>query len=70
MFVLENKSAKQLFNHGILTTFGKLDAVDIDEIDGCADQLIPILIMRYGWSNTVARLKVDQFMRQFPACSP
>jgi hypothetical protein len=62
MFVLENKSAKQLFNHGILTTFGKLDAIDIEEIDGCEDQLIPILVMRYGWSSAIARSKVEQFM--------
>jgi hypothetical protein len=69
MFVLENKSAKQLFNHGILTTFGKLDAIDIDEIDGCEEQLIQLLIMRYGWSSSVTRFKVEQFIRQLPISS-
>lgn len=58
-------SAIQRFNHGILTTFGKLDTFDIDNVNGRPDQLAVVLMKYYGWSNEVTDYKVDQFMRQF-----
>ena len=62
MSIVAKKPVKQIFNQGILTTFGKLDIPDIEEIDGRPDQLAALLIKRYDWSSTDAKRKVDLFM--------
>ena len=64
MLGLANKSARQKFNDGILTTFGKLDAFDIEKVDGRPDQLVINLMKYYGWSSVDAQHKVNQFMRR------
>jgi hypothetical protein len=62
MIDVTNKSATQRFNHGIVTTFGKLDAFDIEKIDGHPDKLVTFLMKEYGWSSADAQQKVDQLM--------
>jgi hypothetical protein len=62
MSIVVKKPVKQIFNQGILTTFGKLDIPDIEEIDGRPDQLAALLIKRYDWSSNDAKRKVDLFM--------
>jgi hypothetical protein len=62
MSIVAKKPVKQIFNQGILTTFGKLDILDIEAIDGRPDQLAALLIKRYDWSSTDAKRKVDLFM--------
>jgi hypothetical protein len=62
MSIVAKKPVKQIFNKGILTTFGKLDILDIEAIDGRPDQLAALLIKRYDWSSTDAKRKVDLFM--------
>ena len=62
MSIVAKKPVKQIFNQGILTTFGKLDIPDIEEIDGRPDQLAALLIKRYDWSSNDAKRKVDLFM--------
>jgi uncharacterized protein (DUF2132 family) len=55
------KTVKSAFGIGILQTFGKLDQRDIDEIDGRPERLVHQLIEQYGWTEAVARRKVDAF---------
>lgn len=62
MSIVAKKPVKQIFNQGILTTFGKLDILDIEAIDGRPDQLAALLIKRYDWSSIDAKRKVDLFM--------
>jgi hypothetical protein len=62
MSIVAKKPVKQIFNQGILTTFGKLDILDIEAIDGRPDQLAALLSKRYDWSSTDAKRKVDLFM--------
>lgn len=62
MSIVAKKPVKQVFNQGILTTFGKLDILDIETIDGRPDQLAAFLIKRYDWNSTDAKRKVDLFM--------
>lgn len=62
MSIVAKKPVKQVFNQGILTTFGKLDILDIETIDGRPDQLAAFLIKRYDWSSTDVKRKVDLFM--------
>jgi hypothetical protein len=69
MLGLANKSARQKFNDGILTTFGKLDAFDIEKVDGRPDQLVINLMKYYGWSSADAQHKVNQFMRRISSSS-
>ncbi len=61
MLDLVNQSEKKRFDHGILTTFGKLDLADIEEVDGRPELLVPLLMKLYRWSSTTAQHKVDQF---------
>ncbi len=61
MSSVAKKTAKQIFNHGIVTTFGKLDAIDIENVDGQPDQLVTLLVKKYGWSRTDAKHRVDLF---------
>jgi hypothetical protein len=62
MSIVAKKPVKQIFNQGILTTFGKLDIPDIEAIDGRPDQLAALLSKRYDWSSIDAKRKVDLFM--------
>jgi hypothetical protein len=62
MSIVAKKPVKQIFNQGILTTFGKLDILDIEAIDGRPDQLAALLSKRYDWSSIDAKRKVDLFM--------
>ena len=62
MSIVAKKPVKQIFNQGILTTFGKLDILDIEAIDGRPDQLVALLSKRYDWSSIDAKRKVDLFM--------
>ena len=62
MSIVAKKPVKQIFNQGILTTFGKLDILDIEAIDGRPDQLAALLSKRYDWSSIEAKRKVDLFM--------
>ena len=52
---------KSAFDAGILTTFGKLDQQDINEVDGHAERLVALLIERYAWSSDVAQSRVESF---------
>ena len=70
MLGMENKSARQKFNDGILRTFGKLDALDIENVDGSPDQLVINLLKYYGWSSAVAQQKVNQFINRISRGSP
>lgn len=56
------ETKKQIFDHAIVTTFGKLDARDIEAIDGRPEQLVVMLIKHYGWNKTDAQEKVDRFL--------
>ncbi len=56
------ETKKKIFDHAIVTTFGKLDARDIEAIDGRPEQLVVMLIKHYGWSKTDAQEKVDRFL--------
>lgn len=69
MLNIAKTESLQLFNHGILTTFGKLDALDIASLDGCPDQLVALLQSKYEWSCSVAQHKVDLFLTQVSNCS-
>lgn len=62
MLGVANRSATKTFNDGILTTFGKLDEFEIEELDGQPEKLVVALMKYYGWSDAGAREKVDQFL--------
>jgi hypothetical protein len=59
---IAKRSARQRFHHGIITTFGKLDTLDIEQLDGSSAQLVGLVMTRYGWSSAEAQHKVEQFM--------
>ena len=61
MFGHDSKTAKLVFNAGILQTFGKLSQSSIDEIDGRPERLTAALIQQYGWQEDVARRRVEAF---------
>lgn len=54
------KSEKAAFAQGILSTFGKLDECDIEQIDGRLERLIALLMVRYSWSDEYARRKIRE----------
>ena len=64
-----NKIARKRFDDGIATTFGKLDALEIADIDGRSVQLATLLMKKYGWSSAVAQHKVDLFMTRIASSS-
>ncbi len=55
--------ANQEFNRAIMSTFGKLDASDIDAIDGSSERLVSRLVEHYGWNQAETQAKVDRFLR-------
>ncbi len=61
MFGLKKRQKKLAFNARILTTFGKLDQLDIANINGCSQRLATQLMDRYGWSPTDAQIKAERF---------
>ena len=61
MLGLKWKPSRSTFNARLLTTFGKLDEQDIDDINGCQQRLAVHLINRYGWNTEEAQAKVDRF---------
>lgn len=63
------KTARNRFNDGILTTFGKIDAQEIAEVDGQPVQLATLLMKKYGWSSADAQHKVDLFMTRISSIS-
>jgi hypothetical protein len=69
MLSAAKKTARQRFNDGILTTFGKLDALEIANVDGQPVQLATLLTKRYGWSSADAQHKVDLFMTRISSSS-
>ncbi len=56
------ETKKHVFDHAIVTTFGKLDARDIEEIDGRPEQLVVMLMKHYGWSKTDSQEKADRLL--------
>ena len=69
---LMNIPSNTAFNARILTTFGKLDAEDIEGIDGCTDRLVTQLMDRYGWSAAYTQTRIDGFctdLSEATACS-
>jgi hypothetical protein len=69
MLSAAKKTALQRFNYGIVTTFGKLDALEIAAVDGRPVQLATLLMKKYGWSTADAQHKVDLFMTQISSTS-
>ncbi len=63
------KTTRNRFNDGILTTFGKIDAQEIAEVDGQPVQLAALLMKKYGWSSADAQHKVDLFMTRISSIS-
>jgi uncharacterized protein (DUF2132 family) len=57
----KTKSAKPVFNAGILRTFGKLSQHDIDVIDGHAERLVTQLVEQYDWNLGDAQSRVEGF---------
>ena len=55
------KTDNTLFNAGVLTTFGKLDQSDIDEINGRPERLIEELVLQYGLTADEAQHRVEGF---------
>jgi hypothetical protein len=62
-------TARNRFNDGIVTTFGKLDALEIAAVDGRPDQLATLLMKKYGWNSADAQHKVDLFMTRISSNS-
>ena len=50
------------FNDAILTTFGKLDQQDIDDINGNVERLITHLAERYELTPDTARNRAERFL--------
>lgn len=69
MLSAATKTARNRFNDGILTTFGKLDALEIADVDGRPVQLATLLMKKYGWSSADAQHKVDLFMTRISISS-
>ncbi len=69
MISAAKKTARQRFNDGIVTTFGKVDALEIAEVDGRPVQLVTLLMKKYGWSSTDAQHKVDLFLTRISSSS-
>lgn len=56
------ETKKQIFDHAIVTTFGKLDARDIEEIDGRLELLVVMLMKHYGWSKSDSQERADRLL--------
>jgi hypothetical protein len=50
------------FNDAILTTFGKLDQQDIDDINGNIERLISHLAAQYELTPETARFRAERFL--------